>query len=304
MHNLSKIAAAAAALLASSYAAAQPAKVTIGYATASDFMAVFVAKEKGFFAKNNIDAEVTRIPIVTNVPPALMSGSLQVGAATLPGFLQSLDGGLDMMLVGGAARHLRALPTISLVARKDVKIEKPSDLEGKKIGVSGLNNIMDMFLRKWMRDAGADDKKMILIEVQIPQIPDMIRNGTLDAASAVEPIRSAVVGSGAGYIAAEYFGEVNPDALVSGWIATGDYVRKNPDVIKGFRAAADEALAYINTGAPDLKDIEKKYLGFNSPRWPKFSNAAAAADLQVFLDIGKQLGTYKTAIDPAKAVWK
>ena len=304
MTRLFKLAALAAALLAAPAAFAQPAKVVMGYATASDYLAIFVAKEKGSFARRNIDAELSRVPIITNVPPALISGSMQLGVATMPGLLQAVDGGLDLVLVAGAARHIKERPTISLVARKDLKIEKPADLEGRKVGVSGLNNVMDMFLRKWMRKAGADDRKVTLIEVQIPQIPDMIRNGTIDAATAVEPIRSAVAASGAGNIVAEFFADVNPDVLVSGWIATGNYARENPAIVKGFREAVDEALVYIDTNPADLRDIEKKYLGFNAPRWPKFSNAAADADLKVFLDIGKELGVYRTAIDPAKVVWK
>ncbi len=304
MQYILKLVTLAAALLAASGAFAQGAKVGMGYATASDYLAVFVAKDKGFFAKRNIDAEPTRVPIITNIPPALLSGSMQMGVATMPGLLQAVDGGLDLVLVAGAARHIKERPTISLVARKDLKIEKPADLEGKTVGVSGLNNVMDMFLRKWMRNAGADDRKITLIEVQIPQIPDLIRNGTIDAATSVEPIRSAVVASGAGNIVAEFFADVNPDVLVSGWIATGDYARRNPEVVKGFRDSVAEALAYIDTNSADLKDIEKKYLGFNAPRWPKFSNAAANEDLKVFIDLGKELGVYRTAIDPAKVIWK
>ena len=155
-----------------------------------------------------------------------------------------------------------------------------------------------------MRNNGADDKKIIFIEAQLPQMPDMLRNGTLDAATPVEPIRSAIVNSGAGYIASEFFADVNPDVLVSGWITTGDYARKNPEVIKGFRAAVQEALAYIDTNPADLKDIEKKFLGYNAPRWPRFSNAATPEDLKFYIDTGKELGLYRTALDAGKLVTK
>ena len=39
-----------------SAAVAEPAKIAIGYPPATDFLAVYVAKEKGFFAKHDIDA--------------------------------------------------------------------------------------------------------------------------------------------------------------------------------------------------------------------------------------------------------
>jgi hypothetical protein len=60
-------------------AVGQQAKVVIGHPPATDFLAVFVAKEKGFFEKHNIDATITRLPVVTNIPPAIVSGSVQLG---------------------------------------------------------------------------------------------------------------------------------------------------------------------------------------------------------------------------------
>ena len=294
----------AAAVVAASLTSvmAEPIKMELGYATASDYLAVFVAKEKGYFDKNNINATLTRVPIITNVPPALVSGSMTLGVTTMPSLLQAVDGGLDLVLVAGAARHIKERPTISLVVRKDLKVEKPADLVGKKVGVSGINNVMEVFLRKWILNAGANHKGVTFIEAQLPQMPDMIRNGTLDAATPVEPIRSAIVNSGAGYVAAEFFSDVNPDVLVSGWIGTGDWVRKNPEAIKGFRAAVNEALKYIDSNPEDLKEIEKKYLGYNSPRWPRFSNDATPDDLKVFIDIGKELAIYRTTFEPTKFV--
>ncbi|MDB5544181.1 MAG: hypothetical protein JWO64_1330 [Hyphomicrobiales bacterium] len=297
------LAAMAAASLAAA-AQAQPAKVNIGYATASDYLAVFVAKEKGYFDKHNIDAVITRVPIITNVPPALVSGSMQIGVTTMPSLLQAVDGGLDLTLIAGAARHIKERPTISLAVKKDFKYEKPADLVGKKVGVSGLNNVMDVFMRKWLMNNGVDPKRVTFIEVPLPQMPDMLRNGTLDAATPVEPIRSAVVNSGAGTIVAEFFSDVNPNVLVSGWITTGDWARKNPQVVKNFREAIDEGLAYIKTNPEDLKDIEKKYLGFNAPRWPEFSNAATPEDLKPYIDIGAELGIYRTKFDASKFVQK
>ena len=298
--------ALAAATLAATLATAQAdmAKVTIGYATASDYLAVYVAKEKGFFEKNNIDATVTRVPIITNVPPALVSGSMQIGVTTMPSLLQAVDGGLDLVLIAGAARHIKERPTISLTFRKDLKFEKPADLLGKKVAVSGLNNVMDVFLRKWMLNAGVNPKGVTIIEAQLPQMPDMLRNGTIDAATPVEPFRTAIVNSGAGYIAAEFFAEVNPDVLVSGWITTGEWAKKNPAVVAGFREAVKEGLAYIDSNAPDLKDIEKKYLGFNAPGWPRFSNSSTPADMKVYIDIGKELSLYRGNIDASTFVLK
>src|SRR5205807_5141285 len=118
-------------------AAAQPVKVTIGFPPATDFLPAYVAKEKGFFDKHNIDATLTRLPVVTNIPAAIVSDSVQIGMTTVPVLLQAVDGGLDFVIIAGAAHHTKAAPFISLMARKGVRIEKSADLVGKKVVVAG-----------------------------------------------------------------------------------------------------------------------------------------------------------------------
>jgi NitT/TauT family transport system substrate-binding protein len=304
MSNIRSLFVAGSLLLvgAGGHAFAVPAKVAIGYPTATDFLAVFVAKEKGYFEKHNIDATATRIPVVTNIPPALVSGSIQIGMTTAPVLLQAVDGGLDFKLIAGAAHHTKASPCISLVARKDIKIEKPDDLIGKKVGVPGINSVIDVTLRKWLINNNVPVKQVTFIEAPLPQLPDLLKSGTLDLVAIVEPLRSRIISSDAGYVAAEYVGEVNPDVLISGWMATGEWVAKNPEVITNFRAAIDEGLAFIKANPDEAREIEKKYLGFNSPQFPTFENKAKPEDLKFFISLGKELGLYRTTFDPEKLV--
>lgn len=283
-------------------AAAQPVKVTIGYPPATDFLPVYVAKEKGFFEQHRIDATLTRLPVVTNIPSAIVSDSVQIGMTTVPVLLQAVDGGLDFVIIAGAAHHTKASPFISLMARKGVKIEKPADLAGKKVGVPGINSVIDVMLRKWLTNNRVPLNQVTIIEAPLPQLPDLLKIGSVDLVAIVEPFRSRILGGDIGYLAAEYFGEVDPDVLVSAWMATGDWARKNPETVKNFRAAVDEGLAFIKDNPQEARAIEKKYLGFNSPRFPTFENKAKPDDLNVFIAIGKELGLYRTALDPKKLV--
>ena len=283
-------------------AIAEPAKIAIGYPPATDFLAVYVAKEKGFFAKHDIDATPTKLPVVTNIPSAIVSGSIQIGMTTVPVLLQAVDGGLDFVLIAGAAHHTKASPFISLLARKDVKIEKPADIVGKKVGVPGINSVIDVVFRKWLINNKVPVDQVKILEAQLPQLPDLLKGGTVDLVAIVDPMRTRIIGGDIGYIAAEYVGEVDPDVLISAWMTTGDWAKNNPQVIKDFRAAIDEGLAFIKSNPDEAKEIEKKYLGFNSPRFPTFENKAKPDDLKVFISIGKELGLYRTALDPAKLV--
>ena len=298
------LAAVASGLLATTPVHAQQTKVAIGYASANDFLPMYVAKDKGFFAKRNIDAEPTRIPVATNIPAALMAGSLQIGMTTPPILLLAAEGGLDLVLIAGASRHIKSNPMLGLVARKEVKIDKAADLKGKKVGVPGVNSAADVLFRKWLLNNKVALADVTFVEAIFPQMPDLLKAGTVDAVLAVEPIRTRISSGGIGYIAAEYVAEVNPDLFLTGWIATSAWVAKNPDVVKRFREALDEGLAWIGANASEARDIEKKYLGFNAPKFPPFTTAVKSEDLNLHIDILKELGVLRKPVDAGKLVLK
>jgi NitT/TauT family transport system substrate-binding protein len=283
-------------------ASAEPAKVGIGYPPATDFLAVYVAKEKGIFDAHNIDATLTKIPIVTNIPAAVVSGSIQIGMTTVPAALQAIDGGLNLVIIAGAARHTKEHPFISLLARSDIKYEKPSDLVGKTIGVPGINSVIDVMFRKWLLNNKIPLSSVKIVEGPLPQLPDMLKSGSVDYIAIVDPFRSRIVATKTGYIAAEYFAEVNSDVLVSAWLADGDWAKKNPDAVKNFRASINEGLEFVRKNPEVSKEIEKKYIGYNSPSFPTFDNRARPQDLDFFIKLGEELKLYRTNLDPKKIV--
>ena len=285
-----------------SAAAHAQGKIAVGYVTASDFVPLLVAKEKGFFEKRGLDVEPKRIPIITNIPPALVSGDLQMGSSTMPLLLQANDGGLDMRLVAGAARHLKETSKIALMVRSTLKLDKPEDLKGKKIGVAGFNSTMDVFIKKWLKLKGVDPKDVTFVEAAFPQMPDLLKGGTVDAVTITEPMRSIALNSGAGYVFADYVAEYFPDLLMVGYIATGDWAMKNPNAVKAFREAMDESIAFIAANKDETKTIEQKVLGFTSNAPTAFKTAVKPDDLDVYIAVGKELGLYRSALDPKKMI--
>jgi NitT/TauT family transport system substrate-binding protein len=287
----------AASAVASS-AAAQTKKIAIGYASASDFLSAFIGKEKGCFEKRNLDVTLTRIPIVGNIPPALVAGSLQIGMSTATVLLQAADGGIDLNVVAGATRMLKDSPNISLVARKEVQIKSAADVKGKKIGVPGVNSVADVMFRKWLKNNGVNLNDVTFIETPFPQMNDLLRAGTVDGVLAVEPIRSRIVGSETGYrIPEEYYVAVSPDSILAFWIATAAWAKANPDVIAKFRECLAEGLAFIKSNPEEAKAIEKQYLGFNTPVYPTMTTAAKPEDFQFFVALAREFGLIRKDID-------
>ena len=72
--------------------------------------------------------------------------------------------------------------------------------------------------------------------------------------------------------------------------------------MKDFRTAIDEGLAYIRKNPAEVREVEEKYIHYNSPSFPTFNNKARPEDLTFFLDVGKELKLYRTQLDPKKIV--
>lgn len=299
---LATLAAIAVSAIASN--ATAQTKVAVGYTAAGDFTPVFVAKEKGYFEKRGLDVTLTRIALASTVPAALMANSVQIGTGTGPGLLQAVEGGLDLVAVSGAARQLRTNATVSVVVRKGLKIASPADFKGKKVGVPGLNSVIDVVFRKWLKNNGVAVESVTLVEAPFPQMNDMLRGGMLDAVAVLEPFRAKILTDGNGEKVADYFSDVKDGMIFGFWIATRAWADANPAAVKAFREAGAEAVAYIKANPDDAKAIEAKYLGVKFPGFSSFDIEIKPEDLQAYADISKDLGLLRKNVDAARLIAK
>jgi len=290
--------------LAASPASSEQTKIAVGHPPAVDFLPVFVAKENGIFEKHNLDVTVTRIPIASNIPAAIVSGSLQIGMGTGPILLQTAEGGLDLVAIGGVSRFLKTNSIVSLVARPGVKIENAGDLRGKKVGVPGLNSMLHVLFQQWLVNNKVQLAQVTMIETPFPQMKDLLKGGTLDAAIAIEPFRSRIVGDGTGVKVADYATEIQSDILAAFWMAKADWVKANPQTVRAFREAYAEAIDWCLKNPAEAKSLEAKFLGAPSPVVPSYSTEVRPADLELFARIGKDLGLLRQPVDVTKLIAK
>lgn len=285
-------------------ASANAVKVNIGYVTAADYMPAFASKENGCFAANGIDATFTRIPVTVNMPAALVSDTLQIGAQTATLFLPAVENGIDLVAVAGGTRILAGNETLSLVTSTKFEVKRGADVIGKKIAVPGLNSVADVVFRKWLKNEGVDVAKVTIIEAPFPQMKDLIKSGQIDGAIAVEPVRSMIVNEGVGQRAGvEYHTAVAKESILAFWTAGRKWADKNPQAVAAFRKCLTEAIAWIDANRDRAREIEKQYLGFNTPVRPDWSAAIKDEDFSLYIDLNLELGVMRKRIDAKNLVW-
>jgi NitT/TauT family transport system substrate-binding protein len=290
-------------LLCSTLAIAQT-KVNIGFSPAADFTPVFAGKDKGFFEKRGLDVTLTRVPLASNIPSAIVAGSLQIGMGTGSMLVQTAEAGLGLVAITGASRVVKTNSVVSLVARSGENIKSAADLKGKKVGVPGLNSMLHVLFQKWLLDNKIALAQVTMIESPFPQMRDMLKGGTIDAAIAIEPFRARILSDNTGFRVADYVSEIQEDVLAAFWMTKSDWAQANPQAIRAFREGYEEALAYCVQNPEEARALQVKYLGFPSPVIPSYSTRLSAADLELFEKAGRQVGMLRQPVDVTKLIWK
>lgn len=284
-------------------AAAEPVKVAVGYPPAADWLPAMVAKDTGIFDKNGLDVSLSKIVIVSNIPAAIMSGSLNIGATTPTALIDTSMSGLDLVAVAGATRFTKDAAFFSVVAREGADIKTAKDLEGKKVGVPGIRSVADVLFRKWLIDKGADVSKVAIVEAPFPQMKDLLKAGTIDAVPVLEPFRAAIVSDKTGYRVAEYIAEVNEDILGPVWAGSRKWLDANPSVAPAFRKSLVEALEFIRANPDQAREIEKKYLGYSTQLKVPYSLEVDPAELKIYAEIFKEVGFADKVADTSGLVY-
>ncbi len=221
-------------------------KMTQLYTAGANNLGGYVAKDQGFFEKHGLDVDLIPTPNGSLISAALVADTAQVGTLTPTILLQADEQGLDLVAIAGTTNYPTNSPA-AIMARTDSGIKTAKDLIGKKVGVPGLGGALDVLARNWVKVSGGDYHKVTWIEVQFPQMPDGLKTGLVDAVVTAEPFNTRITTIDAGYKIAEAEGPAGTMTLI--YTATRAWTQRNPEALKSFRAALDDAAAYIKNSA-------------------------------------------------------
>lgn len=295
------VAVAAALALAAGKGHAQE-KIRIGYVPVSDYLPAFVAYEKGYFKAHGLNVELQRVPLISNIPPALLAGDLQIGNNAPTGFLQAVDAGIDLVIVAGAARITKETNPINLAVGIDSGIHSPGDLKGKRVALPGLGSSLDFLLRKWLEERGVNPKDVKLVEIGFPLQGDALKSKQIDAAVIAEPFRSRIYAAGIAEKLSDFLPDVANNQLGNFWQSTRQWADGHGPQIAALRASFQEAVEFINSNEEDAHQIEVKYLGQRSPALPYISLKVTVADMKFYLDLCRQYCALTHDLDASKLI--
>ncbi len=174
------------------------------------------------------------------------SGSAEFGSGSIWPVFQAYSRGIPLRIIAPASLYLSSHPDALLVVRKDSPIRTPRDLNGKVVGADSATDLPSMATRAWLDQRGGDGKSLRAVELKQTEQVAALDAGRIDAVVLKPPFLTVALDSGKFRSIGTPLDAVGPRFLLSCWVATADYIAKNPDVVGGFVAALAEAARYTN----------------------------------------------------------
>ena len=294
------------AMLATSSAEAAT-KLRIIYSAVSGYAASYVAKDQEFFAKRGLDVEFVPAAHGGAIIAGVVSGSVEVGTPTPTVFLQAIDGGLDQVAL--AATNVFPERTNSgVIVRTGSNINSAQDLIGKRVGVPGINGLLDVVLRRWLTARGVDTRRVTFVEVSFPQMSNALRAGNVDAVVVVDPFYSRILEQKTGNLLDNYTKGL-PDGTIASVLLRDQSLgaRQTAPRSKPSRRALVEAVAFSKSNPEATREsIAKLYALAAGCRRdladPQPCSQDQPSDLRFWIDVMKERGMLTGSPDPAKLV--
>ena len=262
------------------------------------YLPLYVARDKGFFEKNNI--QVSTIRAAGSGPTAL--------ASVLSGEAQfSVHGPEHVAFAKAKGGETRALSAVAnsapvwVLAKKGVTIKSPQDFKGKKIVVGLAPTTSNTLFRKLLIDNKIDAKTDLTItEVQNGSELGPVLANQADVAIVYEP--QADQGVAQGLEVVYDFTKIYPDFAFSTTNASLKLIKEKPELVKRFVKAMEESLAYIHANPAEAQAVARKEFPNMAP---DVVNKAVKRMIDSNVYLPKGLVTesaYKSAIEVQKFI--
>jgi NitT/TauT family transport system substrate-binding protein len=202
---------------------------------------MYIAKDRGLFAKYGLIPEIVYIPGGTTNVQVLVSGSLDMSQLSgAPGVAANLQGA-DIVYILGLLDKLN----YQLVTRPE--ITSVEQLKGKKFGVSRFGSSADFGLRALLKRLGVDPAKDVSI-LQIGDEPSRvaaIKSGNIDGTVANAPFGSEAERLKLNVIADSV--KMGIPFFNTGLLGSRKYLEKQENKVLNFLRAYLEAIKVLKT---------------------------------------------------------
>lgn len=220
---------------------------------------VLYAMQSGIFRKHGLQVELTAMGSGAAMVAAIVGGSAEFAAGSLFSVFNAYGRGVPVRMVAPIAIYDTEHCDDWLLVRKDSPLHTPRDLSGKVMGADAPNDISVMATRVWIDQHGGDGKSLRSLGMNTSEQLLALDQGRIDMICIKPPFLTLAMGSGRVRALGKPLDAIAPHFLLSCWIATTDYIAKNPETVKAFVAGLTEGAHYTNRHQAETIDMVAQF---------------------------------------------
>ncbi len=150
---------------------------------------VYVAQEKGYFEKNNVDVNVTLNREYLDMVRGYEEGEYDGTFLVYPDAILKDSEGIDTKVVFNTDISYDSDAIIG-------SVDNLTDVKGEKIGVEGINSFSHLFMLKSLEKAGLGEEDVEFVNIRGPNISDALKKSEISAGHTYDPYMSDTLKDG------------------------------------------------------------------------------------------------------------
>lgn len=280
-------------------------QLTVAYVPATTTLLAHIAQEQGFFDDEGLEVELQEASNISEIIPAL-GRQVDISLGTSTDLIRAVDAGIDVVQILGNTISTEDNPFALLIVGADSGISEITDLEGRRVASPTLSGVIHVATLFWAQQEGLDPASIEGVQVPPPNHPDQLQAGQVDAAEALEPFASRLLGAG-NVSLGNPFAPIGLPLATNFWVANGEWAAANPDAVEGFARALEEAQRFLEEDEDTAREILEGYTELPTElaqqvALPTFELDVRVEDLGRWIDVLEELDELDTDVEPEAMV--
>ena len=225
--------------------------VTVAEVTHSAFYAPwYVAIEKEYFKDNGLDVDVVLTSGANNVVAAVLSNDVNIGLCGPEATIYIYNEGEKDYVKTFSGLTKRDGQFI--VARKENKNFKISDLKGKEVLAGRIGGMPELNFENALRNGGVSVSDVNMnTTIDFASLSGAFISGTGDYVNLFEPNATQLEKLGYGYVVSSV-GELSGEMPYTAFNARKSYIEKNEKIVKSFAKSIKEGLDFVHNNSAEV----------------------------------------------------
>lgn len=213
----------------------------------------WIAKEAGYFSAEGLDVELIRVGGSTRMVAAMLGGSAPIIQAGAVAAIAATAAGSDVVIIAATGN----VSPFHLMARPEIK--QPSDLKGKKAGISTFGSTSDQMVRIALKKFNLEPNKdvAILSLGAQPEAFAALQSGAVQVAALSYPLYPKAAKLGMRELI--NFGELGVEDVTGAVITTRSFVAQQRDTAMRFVRGYTRGAHRYRTDKEFSKRVLAKY---------------------------------------------